>query len=87
MAPEIVNNNHECGVYSDLWSLGCIIYDMLYNKPPFQDKTDYLVFENIINLNYSFPKTKLYYPEIKDLITNLLKIDPKRSILYQFNQK
>jgi len=77
MPPEIINNSLKCGTYSDLWSLGCIIYDMVYGTPPFKDKTEYLVFENIMNLKYSFPPEKPISEDIKDIIEKLLKVNPQ----------
>ncbi len=76
MPPEIINNNLKCGTYSDIWSLGCIIYDMVYGSPPFKDKTEYLVFENIINLKFSFPEDILIPEDVKDLIIKILKVNP-----------
>lgn len=76
MPPEVINNNHKIGIYSDLWSVGCILYDMTFGSPPFMDKTDYLVFQNIINLNYNFPKDIKISPKLKDLIKGLLKLNP-----------
>lgn len=77
MPPEIINNSLKCGIYSDLWSLGCIIYDMVYGDPPFKDKTEYLVFENIMNFKYAFAPDKEIPEDVKDLIDNLLQIDPQ----------
>ncbi len=79
MSPEVINNN-KCGIYSDLWSLACVLYTMVYNFQPFIDKTEYLIFQNILNLNYRFPSNKTVISEIKDLIKNLLKLNPLERI-------
>lgn len=74
MAPEVINCK-EIGVYTDLWSFGCLIYQCFTGVSPFADKTQYLVFQNILNLKYKMdariPK------DAQDLITCLLRIDPK----------
>ncbi len=78
MAPEIITNK-EVGIYTDLWSFGCILFQLFIGYSPFRDKTEYLTFQNILNLNYSFENNQV--PEdAKDLIENLLKIDPKERI-------
>jgi serine/threonine protein kinase len=74
MAPEIITNK-EIGTYTDLWSFGCIIYQMFMGHSPFHDKTEYLIFQNILNLKYKIDPNKI--PEdAQDLIRSLLKIDP-----------
>lgn len=40
---------------SDIWALGCILFKMLYGKTPFKDINEPLTFNNIIELDYSFP--------------------------------
>lgn len=76
MSPEVINNNYKCGIYSDLWSVACVLYTMVYSFPPFYDKTEYLVFQNILNLNYRFPSNRTVSNDIKDLIKSLLKLNP-----------
>jgi serine/threonine protein kinase len=43
VAPEMLEYNNS-GKYTDLWALGCIIYQMLVGKSPFQAKTKDKVF-------------------------------------------
>lgn len=44
VSPEVLNNT---GIYytSDLWALGCIIYQMLAGHPPFKGRSEYLTFQ------------------------------------------
>lgn len=38
MAPEILKGQ-EHSVKADIWSLGCVLYELLYGIPPFKEKT------------------------------------------------
>ncbi|XP_053211857.1 3-phosphoinositide-dependent protein kinase 1-like [Panonychus citri] len=60
---------------SDLWAYGCIIYQMLVGNPPFNDATDFLIFQKILAVNLTFPEDKIN-PQAKDLIQSLLIVDP-----------
>lgn len=59
---------------SDLWAYGCIIYQMLFCTPPFNDATDFLIFQRILALDISFPD-KCSSPAL-DLIKSFLVLDP-----------
>lgn len=77
VSPELLNHKGACKA-SDLWALGCIIYQLLAGRPPFKASNEYLTFQKIINLEYSFPPG---FPEIAmDLVERLLVSDPSRRL-------
>jgi len=63
---------------SDLWALGCIIYQLLSGRPPFRAANEYFIFQKIIKLEYEFPDG--FPSEPQDLISKLLILDPKQRI-------
>uniref|UniRef100_T1GII5 non-specific serine/threonine protein kinase n=1 Tax=Megaselia scalaris TaxID=36166 RepID=T1GII5_MEGSC len=63
---------------SDLWALGCIIYQMISGLPPFRGKTDYFIFREILNCNLVFPEG--FDEDAKDLVKNLLKLNADERI-------
>lgn len=52
-------NRMKCGKPSDVWSLGCILYQMCYSKTPFADLTMFPKLQAIVNPNHEieFPAT------------------------------
>ena len=60
---------------SDIWSLGCIIYEALCLKPPFRGVDMTELFSNVIIGKYpSLPK--IYSAEIDRVLSSLLNNDP-----------
>jgi serine/threonine protein kinase len=53
IAPETLQNS-EPDFSVDIWALGCIVYQFLHGKTPFKDKTNLLIFDNILNKDVSF---------------------------------
>ncbi|KAH8547956.1 3-phosphoinositide-dependent protein kinase 1-like protein [Umbelopsis sp. PMI_123] len=74
VSPELLSAR-AASTASDFWALGCIIYQLLAGKPPFKAATDWLIFEKIRKLDYSFPVS---FPAVaKDLVQKLLVLDPQ----------
>jgi serine/threonine protein kinase len=75
--PEILNNL-EISSESDIWSFGCILYQMFTGITPFADKTDYLTFQKINKCEYDMPNN---IPEdARDLISKMLKLKKEERI-------
>lgn len=75
-APEIWNQK-PYNYKSDIWSLGCIIYEMATLSLPFKGETIELLYENIMSKKYN-PIPDFYSNNLKNLIDNMLSFDPSR---------
>eukprot|EP01097_Dermamoeba_algensis_P001819 TRINITY_DN169_c0_g1_i2.p2 TRINITY_DN169_c0_g1~~TRINITY_DN169_c0_g1_i2.p2 ORF type:complete len:229 (+),score=47.05 TRINITY_DN169_c0_g1_i2:950-1636(+) len=77
VAPEVVQGCPYDGAV-DLWALGVITYIMLCGYPPFYGKTDNIIFERIMNAEYTFrsPDWDHISDNAKDFIRALLQINP-----------
>lgn len=73
VSPEMVKYQIACHS-SDLWALGCIIYQCLTGNPPFTGKNKFEVEDKITNVEFEFPKG--FNKDAKDLVCKLLKLDP-----------
>jgi len=65
----------------DIWSIGVVLYVMLFCKYPFQGETVSEIYNNITSGKLNFPQSALKNPlsnEVKDLIGNLLQVAPER---------
>ncbi|KAK9502611.1 hypothetical protein O3M35_011349 [Rhynocoris fuscipes] len=58
---------------SDLWALGCIIYQMISGLPPFRARSEYAIFQKITKLDYEFPDG--FDSEARDLVEKLLVLN------------
>ncbi len=62
---------------SDVWSLGCVLYEMVTLRHPFEGKTKVEIYEKIINSNYE-GIDKYYSLELRRIIDLLLIKDEKK---------
>lgn len=76
VAPEIVNGSgHEFSV--DWWSLGILLYEMLYGKTPFRGSNKKETFSRILLMK---PQITGPHSPLHDLILRLLEKDPRRRL-------
>jgi NIMA (never in mitosis gene a)-related kinase len=62
---------------SDIWSLGCVLYELCQLSPPFE-ATNHLSLANKIMAGNFAPISPKYSSELSNLITSMLNVDPRR---------
>ena len=81
MAPEVLEGKDKYDNRCDLWSIGVIMYQLLYDEFPYKGKTQVALLNNIKQLGLN----SLKKPEdnnLKDLIFRLLARDPRERITW-----
>jgi serine/threonine protein kinase len=73
MAPECAHNK-PTGLYSDIWSLGCIFYQLYCGILPFRGKSEYLIFLKSTIAEYGLPHESIFPLEAQDLFKSIIKI-------------
>ncbi|XP_049860843.1 3-phosphoinositide-dependent protein kinase 1-like isoform X1 [Schistocerca gregaria] len=73
VSPELLTDK-SASYSSDLWALGCIIYQMVAGLPPFRSMSEHLIFQKIVKLEYVFPDG--FSAPARDLVEKLLVLDP-----------
>lgn len=82
IAPEIVSGE-KYGSNCDCWSLGILLYFMLFGKTPFYEENYELLFSSICNAKIDFPNNSSVSEEAQDLISKLLQRNPAERIELQ----
>lgn len=77
VSPELLTSNYVCYA-SDLWALGCVLYQMITGKTPFSAGSEYLIFQKIMKLEYEFPEG--FDKIAKDFVEKLLVLDPEKRL-------
>jgi len=71
LSPEmIIGNGHNAG--TDWWSLGILLYEMLFSIPPFYQKNQNMMYQAILYANLKYPKTSDITDECRDFLERLL---------------
>jgi len=81
MAPEILKlkEGEEYNYKCDLWSIGIIIYRLLYLKSPFPGEVEEVIIRSIDKLGNKILK-KTGNEELDDLIKKLLEKEPSKRL-------
>jgi NIMA (never in mitosis gene a)-related kinase len=74
MSPEICKAEAYT-LYSDIWALGCIIYEMCAREPPFNAKTHFELIQKIKLGRYP-PIPAVYSDDLKNVIASCLQVVP-----------
>ncbi|EDO17806.1 hypothetical protein Kpol_541p49 [Vanderwaltozyma polyspora DSM 70294] len=84
MAPEILNYQ-KYNAKADLWSVGTVLYEMCYGKPPFKASNHLELYKKIKKANntISYSNDCEIEDDLKDLINALLTFDPNKRIGFQ----
>ncbi|KAF0977219.1 hypothetical protein FDP41_003872 [Naegleria fowleri] len=81
LSPEVLSGvGHNCCV--DYWTLGVLLYEMLFGTTPFKGNTQQETFQNILHNTVTFP-IKTAYPiskQAKDIISQLLIRDKDKRL-------
>uniref|UniRef100_A0AAR2LAX6 Protein kinase domain-containing protein n=1 Tax=Pygocentrus nattereri TaxID=42514 RepID=A0AAR2LAX6_PYGNA len=86
-APEVLRGDNT-SVSSDLWALGCILYEMFAGKPPFFSESftglvDLILHEDPPTPMQKGPSCSQPSPEFQSLLRGLLQKDPLNRYIYQ----
>ncbi|TKA44730.1 hypothetical protein B0A54_04681 [Friedmanniomyces endolithicus] len=82
LAPETIKGAGQDEM-SDWWSIGCIMFEFLYGRPPFNADTPEEVFQNILarDIHWSADEEETSVSEeAKDLMDKLMALDPKERL-------
>lgn len=74
MSPEICAAERYT-LHSDIWSLGCVMYELCARRPPFDAKTHLQLIQKIKDGRVE-PLSAVYSPELQNTIKSCLKTNP-----------
>lgn len=77
MAPEILRQE-AYGHKADVWSIGCLFYQLLFGFLPFQGESQQLLIDAVMRGEYGIPKTVHLTKGCLDFLTNCLQYDPEK---------
>ena len=79
VSPEVLTNGCASPV-SDLWALGCVVYQLYVGRSPFEGTSQYLVLQAVKERKIEYPHERYFPAVVKDLVERLLTIDPAKRL-------
>mmetsp|Transcript_6634 Transcript_6634/g.7223 ORF Transcript_6634/g.7223 Transcript_6634/m.7223 type:complete len:251 (+) Transcript_6634:321-1073(+) len=77
VAPEVIHDK-QYDKKVDMWSLGCLLYFVLFGRPPFYSEDEEEICDLAKKGNYSIPKKIKVSTEALDFVRHLLEPDPTK---------
>jgi serine/threonine protein kinase len=75
MAPELLERGNSHTFRSDIWALGCVLYEMLCYRHPFESTDVSRLVVKVIQGNFA-PLPRRYSREMCELVVRLLDVNP-----------
>ena len=70
LSPEVINGNRYT-TSTDVWAIGCVLYELMYGQMPYEAQNLYQLYYKIKNNNVVYPVSN-YSCELVDLLKELL---------------
>jgi len=80
ISPDILSQNPYLGKPSDIWSLGVILYAMLFGQFPFYDQVPERLFKKVCSGDFIIPSNNKVSNNVKCMIQNILQLNPKKRL-------
>jgi tribbles-like protein len=83
VSPEVLNSQHESysGMLSDSWSLGVVLYTLLFGRYPFHHQVIASMFARIARGKFQIPPSSGLTLEAKILLRSLIRLRPDERML------
>ncbi|CAD5119007.1 DgyrCDS7662 [Dimorphilus gyrociliatus] len=78
MSPESLSGKPYCGKKSEIWSLGVILYTLLFGQFPFMDENPQDLFRKIKHVAFEPPNKPSVSTETINILKGIFKKDPKQ---------
>lgn len=90
MAPEIFEMK-EYDAKADVWSIGCVLFEMCTGEPPFKGSNHRELFMSIRSRSLRLPQGLTLSKEVMDILARILEISPERrlnlDVLYEATEQ
>eukprot|EP00004_Rigifila_ramosa_P024182 TRINITY_DN6939_c0_g1_i1.p1 TRINITY_DN6939_c0_g1~~TRINITY_DN6939_c0_g1_i1.p1 ORF type:complete len:534 (+),score=94.37 TRINITY_DN6939_c0_g1_i1:191-1603(+) len=73
VSPEVLGSKSAVKA-SDIWALGCVLYQLIASRPPFKSANEYMTFQKILKRELTYPPG--FPDDARDLVDKMLDAEP-----------